>query len=163
MSNGIFVRSYPAAGVEVVPATFGVGANGYFLLYSFPISAITWFAIALNNVNPKPAWLLFGLAVSVAGFFISMKFLRSVRLEIRLDGISYTNVIGRSRFVSYSDISTIVRLIDYRHARSEARPRSSIRSWTAAITPKVETGDAPLKIPLTLFSDSARRRVGALI
>ena len=47
-------------------------------------------------------------------------------------------------------------LIDHRHLRSEGTPRRTLRSYTAIITPKMETGARAFKIPLTLFPDLAR-------
>ena len=73
MSNGLFLRLYPAAGVQVVPATYGAGKVGY-----------------------------------VLGAVVATTFLRSLKLEIRTDGISYANLFRETNFLAFSDISTVV-------------------------------------------------------
>jgi hypothetical protein len=155
VTNGLIVRSYPAPGVEIVPSTFGAGPYGYSVLELLPVAALIWFGIALRNVYPRPQWLWYGVVISVLGFFFVLAFLRSVRLEIRADGVSYASLLRREKFAAYRDISSVV-LIDYRHLRSEASPRRSLRTYTAIITPNIETGGTPFKIPLTLFPDFAR-------
>jgi hypothetical protein len=156
LSNALFVRSYPAPGADVVPATFGAGLRGYFLLGLLPVSAVIWFGIALRNDYSKPKWLFYGLAISLAGIFVALAFLHKLELEIRMDGVSYTRLLRGTSFVAYADVSSVV-LIDYRHARSQATPSRSIRRWTAIITPKVGVGAPARRIPLTLFPDSACR------
>lgn len=155
MTNGLIVRSYPAPGVEIVPSTFGAGPYGYFVLEFLPVAALIWFGIALRNVYPRPQWLWYGVVISVFGFFFVLAFLRSLKLEIRADGISYSSLLRREKFAAYHDISSIV-LIDHRQVSSMSTPGRSLRSYTAVITPKFETGAATFKIPLTLFPDFAR-------
>jgi hypothetical protein len=121
-----------------------------------PVSAVIWFGIALRNVYPRPKWLFYGLAISLAGIFVALAFLHKLELEIRMDGVSYTRLLWGTRFVAYADVSSVV-LIDYRHLRSEATPRRSIRRWTAIVTPKVAAGAPALRIPLTLVPDTAYR------
>jgi hypothetical protein len=49
-----------------------------------------------------------------------------------------------------------VVLIDYRHEGNRAGGiNRSLRRWTMVITPKTDTGKAPLKIPLTVFPREA--------
>ena len=155
MTNGLIVRSYPAPGVEIVSTTFGAGTYGYFLLELPPVAALLWFGIALRNVDSRPQWMWCGLAISLLGFFFVLAFLRSLKLEIRADGVSYASLLRREKFAAYRDISCVV-LIDYRHLRSEGTPRRTLRSYSAIITPKMETGAPAFKIPLTFFPDLAR-------
>jgi hypothetical protein len=155
VSNVLIVRSYPAPGVEIAPTTFDAGPYGYFILESVPVWALILFGVALRNVYPTPHWLWDGIATSVVGFSLVLAFLRSLKLEIRADGISYANLLRRDKFAAYRDISSIA-LIDYRHLRSVGRPGRSLRSYTAVSTPKFETGAAAFKIPLTLFPEFAR-------
>jgi hypothetical protein len=89
---------------------------------------------------------------------LAIVFVRRLRLEIRMDGISYTGPFRGTRFLAYSDISTVV-VIDYRLLRSEATPRESVRSFTVVITPNAGTYKPTLKIPLALFPDSAHREL----
>ncbi len=155
MAN-LFVQSYPAPGVQVVPVEFSAGPNGWVTVCLFPVGAIVSFGVLLNNVHPSSAWVWFGLTFSVLALLVALTFLRALKLEIRMDGISYISLFRGTRFVAYADISTIV-IIDYRHADSQATPNRSLRSYTAVITPKVETAQRPLRIPLTPFPDAARR------
>jgi hypothetical protein len=152
----MLVGSYPARGAVVVPATFNAGTYGYLMLALLPVAAVIWFGIAVGNIHPTPTWLFLGLAISVGALFAVFTSLRKLNIEIRIDGISYTNLLGRTRFVSYGGISSVV-LVDYRHASSEATPRRSLRSWTAIITSGSGIETSVLYIPLTLFPDSARR------
>jgi membrane protein implicated in regulation of membrane protease activity len=162
VSNSLFIRCYPAAGAEVVPATFGAGVYGYFILCLLPSAAIVWIGIALRDAGTRPTWLFAGLLISVIAFCCAVGFLRALRLEIRQDDISYRSVLRGTRFIAYPDISAVV-LVDFRHLRSEATARHSLRRWTMIITPIVETGGSPLKIPLTLFSDSAHHELVRLL
>lgn len=154
MPTELSVRPYPAKGVEVVPVTFRAGPYAYALLCLLPVSAIAWFVIVLRNISPRPDWLWPGLIISVAVFFTVLALLRRLKLEIRMDGISYTSLFRKPRFVAYPDISSVV-LIDYRQEDSHATPQRSMLSWTAIVTPKIETHQPPIKISLTFFPYSA--------
>jgi len=85
---------------------------------------------------------------------IALSFARRLRLEIGANGISYTGLFGAARFVAFSEISTVV-FIDHRNIRSEAYPRRTPFSWTAIVTPNLETGKSVMRIPLTLFPGAA--------
>jgi hypothetical protein len=150
MSAELSVKSYPPKGIEVVPITFGAGLYAYFLLCLVPVAATIWFVVMLRSISPIPYWAWLGLIISVAGFFWVLGLLRNLKLEIRMDGISYTGFSRKARFVAYPDISSIV-LIDYRQSDSYATPQRSMLSWTAIITPRVETHEPPIKIRLTFF------------
>ena len=155
MSNDLCFRAYPASGVEIIPTTFGAGPYGYFLLGSLPVGALLWFGIALHNVHPRPRWLWYGVVISVLGFFLVLAFLRSLKLDIHADGIFYASLLQRDKFTAYHNISAIV-LIDHRHLSSMSSPGRSLRSYTAVLTPKFETGAPAFNIPLTLFPEFAR-------
>lgn len=75
-----------------------------------------------------------------------------------MDGISYTSLFRNARFVAYPDISSVV-LIDYRQEDSHATPQRSMLSWTAIVTPKIETHQPPIKISLTFFPYAAHSEV----
>jgi hypothetical protein len=154
VTNGLFISSYPAPGVQVIPGIFRAGIYGYLLPCLVPVSAILWFGIILHVLNLRQTWAVLGLLISISGLLFVLSLVRKFKLEIKIDGVSYTSPFRGSSFVAYSEISSVL-LIDYRHLRSEATPRRSIRSFTMMITPNVETGKSPIKIPLTLFPDAA--------
>ena len=113
------------------------------------------FGIALFDSAQKPGWLIPALAVSIVMAFLGVIFLRALRLEITTDGISYTNPVRGTKSLTYPEISSVV-LLDFRHeGNGAAAINRSFRRWTMVITPKIETGKIPLKIPLTLFPRAA--------
>ncbi len=77
VSNGLFVRSYPTVGVQVVPATYCAGKSGYVLLVLLPVFAL-WLA-GPTNVAKSP-WLPWGLGIYVLGVAFSASYLRSLKL-----------------------------------------------------------------------------------
>lgn len=95
-----------------------------------------------------------GLIISIAGLIFSLVCLRKLKLEIRADGIAYESLFRGRHFIAFPEISAVV-FIDHKHFRSEARPRRSLRSWAAIITPNAATGKTPLRISLTLFPSIA--------
>jgi hypothetical protein len=162
VSNGIFIRTYPRRGVQAIPASYPAGANGYFIICLLPVSATVWFGVAIYNSNPRPSWLFGGLFISVVALLFSLACLRELRLDIRADGISYASLFRGTRFIAFADISTVV-FIDYKHIRSEAQPRRSLRTWTAIITPNPETSKSAMRIPLTLFPTAAYTELTRLL
>lgn len=157
MSNGLF-RSYPAVGVQIVPATYGAGKFGYILLGLFPILVVWW--AGAENVEKSP-WLLWGLAIYTPGAAFAITVLRSLKLEIRMDGISYANLFRETNFLAFSEISTAVILTDL-HGRQGVLPRFTLPN-TIEITPNAETGKSKLKIPLVFFPDAARAQLMHLL
>lgn len=153
MSNGLFIRSYPARGVSIIPTSYGAGMNGYFLGCFIPVWAIG-LSFVIVYFEPRNPWALGGLFASTMGLLIVVSLLRRLRLEIRSDGISYAGPFGDARFTSFSETSTVV-FIDYQQASSHAQPRRTPLSWTAVITPNLETGKPAVKIPLSFFPGSA--------
>jgi hypothetical protein len=79
-----------------------------------------------------------------------------------VDGISYAGLFGSMRFVAFSEISTVV-LVDHKHMSSQAQPQRTPLSWTAIITPNVETAKSVLKIPLSLFPGKAYREMERIL
>jgi len=159
LSNGLFIRSYPAVGAKIEPATYGPETSGYVLLGLIPVLVI-WSAGPASVI--KSSWLPWGLVIYAVGAIFATTFLRSLKLEIRMDGISYANLYRGTNFLAYSDISTVV-LYTNPHVRQ-------IKVWsgftlpnTMAITPKPETGKPALKIPLDLFPDAAREQLTHLL
>jgi hypothetical protein len=152
MSNGLFIRSYPAVGAKVEPATYGAGIAGYVSLALIAVFVI-W-SVGPTRVVKSP-WFPWGLAIWALGALFVTIFNRSLKLEVRMDGISYGNLFRETIFIAFSDISTVV-LYTNPHVRQ-------IKIWsgfnlanTMVITPKPETGKPELKIPLSFFSDAAR-------
>jgi hypothetical protein len=142
----------------VVPAEFTPGINAYFVFCFLPIWAISLFGAITHVSDPRPVWALVGLLMSGSALFLAVTLVRRFRLEIRIDGVCYASPFRGTSFIAFSEISAVI-LIDYRHASSEARPRRSIRSFTMIITPNEEAQKAALRIPLTLFPDSARNEL----
>lgn len=161
MSNGLFIRAYPVRGASIIPSSYTVGPNGYFLLCLFPVIAIAFFVAILHNVS-NYRWAYLGLFASTVSLMIVLAFLRRLRLDIRLDGLTYIGLFGEARFVAFSEMSTVV-FIDHRHLSSEAQPRRNVLSWTAIITPNIETGKRIVKIPLTLFPEAAFRELTRIL
>jgi hypothetical protein len=161
VSNGLFIRSYPVAAVQVIPTSYSAGPNGYFLLCLIPVAAISFFVVALNN-GYKHQWVFEGLAASVFFLLLAVGFLQKLKLDVRIDGISFTTIFLGTTFVAFSEISTVV-FIDHRHVRSEYQPRRVPRSWTAVITPNVETGKRIVRIPLSFFPQSAYEHLRKLL
>jgi hypothetical protein len=105
--------------------------------------------------GPKPSWLIPALVVSILTIFLAVLFLRTLRLEISRDGISYSNPVRGTQSLTYPEMSAVV-LVDYRHeGNGPGGINRSFRMWTIVVTPKVETGKPTLKIPLTVFPRSA--------
>ena len=154
MPRSLFIRSYPAPGVQVIPASYSAGTNGYFVVCLLPVAAACWFAIALYNSVSKPQWLFEGLFASIMVLLLGLSYLRSLKLEITIDGISFAILFHGTHFISFGEISTVV-FLDYRHLRSEAIPRRTLRSWQAVITPNGETGKSKIRIPLNMFPPEA--------
>jgi hypothetical protein len=158
MSNGLFVRSYPAVGVQIVPAEYGPGYSGYTLLLLLPVLAIWW---ALHANVEKSSWLKLILMVYALGAIFATAFLRSLKLQIQTNGISYGNLIRGTRFIAYSEISTVVVLTDL-HARIGVWPNFTLPN-TIVITSKVETGMFPIKIPMFFFPVDALAQMTHLL
>jgi len=163
MTTGLFIRSYPAPGAQAIPVTYNSGAYAYFVVCSFPVAVTCVFVAGMLETRQKPSWLIPALVVSIVASFLAVVFLRELRLEITREGISYTSPVRGARFLAYSEMSSVV-LIDYRHeGNGPARINRSLRLWTMVITPKMETGKAALKIPLTLFPRGAYNELLVLL
>jgi hypothetical protein len=163
MSNGIFIHSYPAPDAQAIPISYNSGAWGYYVSCLFPFAVTCIFAAALFDTGQKPSWLIPALMISIVALLLVVAFLRALRLEITTDGISYTNPIRGAKFLMFSEMSAVV-LMDYRHEGGGAASASrSLRRWTMVITPKMETGKAPLKIPLTFFPRDAYNELVRLL
>jgi hypothetical protein len=158
MSNGLFVRSYPAAGVQIVPATYSVARSAYFLEL---IPLLLFLLAGPRNLSSArwlfPVLLIYAFAMLFAGIF-----LRRLRLGIRTDGITYTNISARERFLFFSDISTVV-LFTNQWSSGRGRWPSFRMPGSMVITSKLETGTPALKIPLYLFPDAAKAQLTHLL
>lgn len=163
MTNGLFIRSYPAPGAQPLSVTYNSGAYAYFVICLFPVALTCAFVAAMFDMGQQPRWLIPGLAVLIMAIFLLVVFLRALKLEITTDGISYANPLRGTKFLTYPEMSSVV-LIDYRHeGNGAAGINRSLRTWTLVLTPKVETGKAPFKIPLTLFPRDAYNELVRLL
>jgi hypothetical protein len=161
VTSGLFIRTYPARGAQIIPVSYSAGVNGYFLVCLIPVFAVSFFTVFLF-IGFRQRWVFEGLIPSVSGLLLALSLLRRLKLGINVDGISYTGLFRAGRFVAFSEISTVV-LIDHKHMSSQAKPRSTPLSWTAIITPNVETGKSVLKIPLSLFPGAAYREIERIL
>lgn len=161
MTNGLFIRTYPARGIQIVPVSYSAGLNGYFLICFIPLWLLCFF-IALLFLGFRQLWVSEGLFASVVALLAALSCVRRMKLAINVDGISYTGLFGTSRFVAFSEISTVV-FIDHKNERSLAYPADTPLSWTAIVTPNVETGKPALKLRLSFFPGAAYREVKRIL
>ena len=103
-----------------------------------------------------------GLAIYLLGVAFLAVSLRSLKLGIRADGISYTNLFRRDQFLAFSEISTVVLFTDQWVGYRERR-MSFTMPGKMVITPNPESGRPALKIPLYLFPDAARVQLTHLL
>jgi hypothetical protein len=143
-------HSYASAGKHVVPAKFGAGKTPYVLMVLVPILLIWWTGPATVS---RASW--FHLAVAIYAILVvaAAACLHALKLEIRADGISYASLFSKSNTITFSEISSAVVLTDP-HYRTQAWPELNWHDFI--ITPKPETGKAPIKIALLLFPAEAR-------
>lgn len=161
MSNGLFIQSYPAPGVEIVPASYTVGKAGYAFIASITVLIILMVG---HGILEKSRWLPFGLVIYFLIVSLALIFFRSFKLDVRTDGISYSNSFRGERFLAWPEISTVVLFTNRWTGNREQRLSLSFTMLgTIVITPKPETGKLPLKIPLWLFSDPAESQVTHLL
>lgn len=161
MTKGLFIQSYPARGIQIVPVSYSAGFNGYFLVCLVPVSVLSFF-IVLVHAGDRERWVSEGLVLSALGLLFGVSSLRRLKLTINRDGVFYTGLLGAERFVSFSEVSTVI-LIDHRHLNSQAQPSRNPLSWTAVITPNVDTGKSVLKIPVSLFPGAAYREMERIL
>jgi|ERR1700722_6741375 len=163
MTTALFVRSYPAPGAHATPATYRAGAYAYFVVCLFPVSLACALVVGLFESSQKPSWLIPALAVLILTILLAVLLLRALRLDIATDGISYASPIRGMHSLTFPEMSSVV-LIDYRHeGNGPAGINRSLRLSTMVITPKMETGKATLKIPLTVFPRSACNELVSLL
>lgn len=155
MSNGLFIRAYPAVGVNVEPATYGAGRPGYFLVVLLPVLIVF---MAGPSEAEMSRWLPLGLTIFAIWIAFAFAFLRSLKLEVRSDGISYASLLRKERFIRFNEFSTVVLFSgQWRSYRQQGF--NFTMPGRMVITPKLETDRPTLKIPLYLFSDSARAQL----
>lgn len=159
MSNGLFIQSYPASGVQVVPATYTAVKGGYALLATVSI----FIALMMGPFLLKSRWLPLAAITYAVAAFLALIFFRSFKLDVRTDGICYSNSLRSERFVAFAEMSTVV-VFTNRWVNDEAAHGLNFRMpGTIIITPKAETGKPVLKIPLWLFSNPAESQVTHLL
>jgi hypothetical protein len=151
MPTALIIRSYPAPGAQPTPKTYRAGAYGYVVVCLVPVAFASAIGAALLDPGQKPRWLILPLVILLVTILLAVLFLRALQLDIATDGVTYKNPARGTRSVKFSEMSSVV-LIDYRHEEyGSPRTNRSWRRWTLVITPKPETGNGALKIPLTLF------------
>src|SRR6185437_611025 len=105
MSNGLFIQSYPAPGVQVVPATYTVTKGGYAFIGSITIVI----ALIIGELRPDSwRWLPLGIVIYLGVACLALISFRSFRLDVRNDGISYANAFRKERFLAFNEISAVV-------------------------------------------------------
>lgn len=160
MSNGLFIQPYPARGVQVIPATYTVAKGGYVLIGT--ITVLTVLMIGPVNLMRSRS-LPLGLLIYFVVASLTLIFLRTFKLEIRTDGISYGNFFRKEQFIPFAEISTVVLFTNRWVADQAAHGFNFRMPGRMVITPKPETGKPALKIPLWLFSDPAESQVTHLL
>ena len=88
---------------------------------------------------------------------LAIEYLRDLKLEITLQGISFTSLLRGNRFVAFEEISTVVLISPlrfYLRVDPESIPRS-----TLIITPNPTSGKRRIKIPLILLEAEAENEV----
>ncbi|HEV2305503.1 MAG TPA: hypothetical protein VGR93_08290 [Candidatus Acidoferrales bacterium] len=160
MSNGLFIQSYPAPGVEIVPASYTVGKGGYVLIAT--ITVLMVLMVGPRNLE-ESRWLPLGLLIYFVTVSLALIFFRSFKLDVRTDGISYSNSFRGERFVAFAEMSTVTLFTNRWVAYQAAHGLNFRMPGTIVITPKPDTGKPVLKIPLWLFSDPAESQVTHLL
>lgn len=161
MSNGLFIRSYPARKASIVPATFGARAYGYYLVYLFPVMAVCFFVTAFWETPKRDTWMYIGLGLSLAGLALAIAYLHRLKLDISSQGIAFSSLFRGNRFVAFDEVSTVVLvnpLRFYLRVDQESIPRS-----TLVITPNPITGKRRIKIPLLLLESEAENEVVGIL
>jgi hypothetical protein len=160
MPNALFIQSYPAPGVQVVPATYSVTKGGHAFIGS--ITVLVVLMAGAFDVE-KSRWLPLAVVIYCGILCLTLIFFRGFRLDVRNDGISYASPFHKEQFLAFAEISTVV-LFTNRWVNDQAAHGFNFRlPGTILITPKTETGKPPLKIPLWLFSDPAESEVTHLL
>jgi hypothetical protein len=144
-STGLLFPSYPTPGVEIVPTTYTNGWFTYGCLAGFIGLMVLQITAVLDLLNAT--WLPRIASIYGSGVLFGGMALRNLKLEIRTDGISHTNTLRRSSFLTFAEISSIVR----------------IRGGRLIIMPRPETEKRPLKIPLEFFPSNAQAQVMRLL
>jgi hypothetical protein len=143
-------HSYADVGKHAVPAEFCAGKTPYVLMVLGPIFLMWWAGPATVSHAP---WFHLAITIYVLVLFAAVACLRTLKLEIRADGISYASLFCKANTIAFSEISSAVILTDP-HYRTEAWPEFNWHDFI--ITPKPETGKPPIKIALLLFPSEAR-------
>jgi hypothetical protein len=141
-------HSYADVGKRVVPAEFGAGKTPYVLMVLGPI-LLMWRAGPATVSHAL--WFHLAVTIYVLFFIAAVACLRTLKLEIRTDGISYASLFCKGNTIAFPEISSAVVLTD-RH--TQEWPEFNWRDFI--ITPKPETGKPPIKIALLLFPAEAR-------
>jgi hypothetical protein len=157
MSESLFIRPYPAQNGKIVPATFRAGPYGYFLVCLWPFAAVCFFVAGLLGVPERQVWMYEGLGLSFSGMALALAYLRALKLDITLQGISFGSLFRGHRFVAFDEISTVVLVSPlrfYLRVDPESIPRSLL-----IITPNSSTGKRRVRIPLTFIESEAENEI----
>jgi hypothetical protein len=146
-------HSYSDVGKHAVPAEFCAGKTPYAFMALGPILLMWWAGPATVSHAP---WFHLVITIYVLVLIAAVAFLRTLRLEIRADGISYASLFCKGNTIAFSEISSAVILTDP-HYRTQAWPEFNWHDFI--ITPKPETGKPPIKIALMLFPAEDRNQL----
>jgi|SRR5579872_260760 len=151
------MQTNPASLGVLVPRSFKPGAYGYFVTLLVPTLFVAYFAVALwishNMMRPS----LVGLIISLLVILLSSLYMKTLRLDITPEGISYSSLFRRATCIDYSEISTVV-FLDHRLGFWRF-----VLRWTMIITPKTANQRPVLKVPLTFFPSEAYDELTSLL
>ena len=160
MTQDLFTAQYPVKGREPIAATFGASRWAYFS-WSIPSICLLILVLMLRKdptMNSTVAAYI--LDAALVWVLLVVVVCRSIEFEITQDSIAYKSLWRNRREIRFSDISSAV-MIEY-HFVSPGKDYSGNRSprmWTLVLTPKVTTGERPLRIPLTWIEWGAHAEI----
>jgi hypothetical protein len=161
MGDDLFTTpSSPNKGAPILPATYRAGNAGYMVWLGL-IPAIVVLAVGPAKLE-KPQWLVLSIATySLFAVLVTLYF-RRLKIEIRTDGMSYSNLFRGTNVIAYSEILSAVHYFD-----SEPNPNrwNSLSLGRArllnrlVIIPRSESGKPTVNIPLKYFPDDGQEHV----
>jgi hypothetical protein len=164
MLGDLSSHPYPTKGVTIYPSTYGAGGIGYFVW----LGLIPGIAVLLMwRVHVWDLHLLsWAAGIYLILTAVVVTYLRCLKLEIRTDGISYSNLFRGTQSITYSEIYSVSHYFDSDPGSS----RWSALSWTdtwlvnqLVITPRPESSKPTIKITLDLFPSEAKDQLYELL
>ena len=164
MAYRILSNSFPADGRQPDPEEFRAGFFGYFAYCLLPVGMVCFFWTAVSDPTMHSSWDTRGLGASVVLLVCAIVWVMSMRLAIDREGVRYRNFLRGARSIRYTEISSAV-VWNFRSTELDdvAGTGRGLRLWALILTPSVETGKPPLKIPLTFFGTAAHDRMIELL